>query len=243
MNSASQSHEQSPSNSNRDSALAGVRALFWDVDGTLFSSEGIIHEVYRRVFDGYRAENGRPERTPTLEEIVAEIGKPVRVIFQNLVPELPEEERQILSDRVLEELVLAIDAGEGEHYPGVRETLTALRERGFLFFGASNGRRAYVEAILKKNGTYSLFDEIPAIDNASIRDKNELVAKTLAKHGLRAEEAAVIGDRTSDRDAALQNGLRFLAARYGHGNPAEWEGACAFADSVPELLELLPERA
>jgi len=223
-------------------ALARVRALFWDVDGTLFSSEGIIHRVYQRVFERYRAEHGRPQRTPDLEEIVEQIGKPVRVIFQNLVPELPEAERDALSEGVLGELVAAIRNGEGEHYSGVRETLTELRERGFRFFAASNGRRPYVEAILKKNGTYSLFEEIPAVDNAEIRDKNELAAKTLEKHGLRPEEAAVIGDRASDRDAALKNGLLFIAARFGHGAAEEWEGACAFVDSVPELLQVLPKK-
>ncbi|MEQ9366443.1 MAG: HAD hydrolase-like protein, partial [Leptospirales bacterium] len=97
-----------------------IRAILWDVDGTLFSSEDIIHRIYQSTFEKYRALHGVPARVPVLEEIVAQIGKPVKTIFENLAPDVPEEQRYDLSLGILHGLVTAITAGEGEHYSKVR---------------------------------------------------------------------------------------------------------------------------
>ena len=215
-----------------------VRALLLDVDGTLFSSEGIIHEVYADAFQRFKEERGKPERCPSREQIMAEIGKPVKVIFQNLTPELESADQDALSESILRDLVRRIDAGEGEHYPGVRETLQALRDKGMLIFAASNGRLPYIEAILRAGNYSSLFTDVPSINYRDIRDKNELVAHTLTKNGLAPEQALVVGDRASDRDAALSNGCYFAACLYGHGNPAEHEGAHLFLENFPGLAEI-----
>ncbi|MCR9145388.1 MAG: HAD hydrolase-like protein [bacterium] len=217
-----------------------VRAILWDVDGTLFSSEEIIHRIYQSTFEKYRAIHGVPAKVPTLEEIVAQIGKPVKTIFENLAPDVPEARRYDLSLGILHGLVSSISAGEGEHYPQVLEVLSQLHaERGYQFYGVSNGRYPYIEAILRQNGTFAMFADIPTIDNRTLHDKNQLVAHILERYGLAPAECVLIGDRTSDRDAAVSNGVPFIAATYGHGESAEWDGAAARIDSLPELLDLL----
>lgn len=221
-------------------ALRGrVRALLWDVDGTLFSSEGIIHTIYQRVFESYKARRGRPARTPTLEEIIAQVGKPVREIFAHLAPDLSEDERAEMSLGILHGLVVEISRGGGEHYAGAAATLHALAARGYEFYSASNGRFPYIEAILKANGSFALFRDVPVVDNQRIHNKAELVRHVLETYGIEPQAAALIGDRAADRDAALANGVPFIACRYGHGAPEEWTGAAAIVDSPAALLEIL----
>ncbi|MBX7057174.1 MAG: HAD family hydrolase [Leptospirales bacterium] len=220
--------------------LSRVRALLWDIDGTLYSSESILHETYRAGFELYRRRFGRPERTPELSEIMAQIGKPVREIFENLAPTLAPEERERLSLQILHALVVRVGEGAGEHYKGAATTLAELARRGYSFFSASNGRYPYVEAVLRSGGTLQWFSSIDFVDYRSIHNKTELVAATLRRNQLAPEEAAVIGDRYSDRDAAVENGAAFIACRYGHGAEAEWSGAAARVDSVNELLSLFP---
>lgn len=212
-----------------------AKAVLFDIDGTLFSSEGMIHGIYSEEFLRMQQECGRPAVLPTLPEIMAQIGKPVVTIFQNLAPDLSEAERHMLSDRILQTLVRRILAGEGEHYPGVSETLQQLHKGGLRLFSASNGRYPYVESILKANGTLPLFVELIALDNKTIRSKGELVAHTLSKHGLSAGEAVLVGDRAADRDAALSNGCPFVGCLYGHGTMDELEGAVTFLQSIREL--------
>jgi phosphoglycolate phosphatase len=152
---------------------------------------------------------------------------------------VPDDLRHALGLGILHSLVIAIARGEGEHYDGVRDTLSELAARGYLFYGVSNGRFPYIEAILRANGTYEFFTDVPTIDNRSIHDKTELVASVLRRSGLTPRQTVLIGDRTSDRDAALANRVPFIAATYGHGAPPEWEGAVRRIASIGELLELL----
>lgn len=216
-----------------------IKAILWDVDGTLFSSEAIIHQIYQDCFSEYQRKHGVPAKIPTLPEIVAQIGKPVKAIFEALAPDVTDEQRHELGLGILNGLVQTISNGGGHHYAGAAETQHALHRKGYAFYGVSNGRLPYIEAILKANGTFDLFTAIPTINNQTIHDKGGLVAHVLQSAGLSPRQCVLIGDRTSDRDAARDNQVPFIAARYGHGAPDEWAGAAALIDAPGDLLELL----
>lgn len=219
--------------------MAKFEAVFFDVDGTIFSSEGIIQKVYHDNFMAFRERTGKPEKLPNLEEIMAQIGKPVRTIFDNLVPELSFEEREQLSDAILEGLVQRINAGEGDYYEGISETVISMARAGLKIFSASNGRKPYVEAILKACGIYDSFTEVTVLDYQTIHTKIELVEQTMQKQGLSPERCVLIGDRESDRQAALQNGVAYVACAYGHGDPEEHRDAIRIVQSPSELLFIL----
>ncbi len=214
------------------------RAILFDIDGTIFSSEEMIGETYREGFERYRTRTGRTGSIPTHTEIMAQIGKPIREIFANLAPDLSMEEQHALSEEILITLVDAIQSDRGIYYGGAIELLHRLHEKGYELYGASNGRLRYVEAVLKHGGVYELFTEVPVVDNVSIFNKNDLVQFILSSHSIAPEKAVMVGDRASDRDAAVVNGVDFIACRYGHGSSSEWEGARALIDSPLDILEL-----
>lgn len=217
-----------------------VHAILFDIDGTLFSSEGIILKVYHEEMQHLQKETGKPEKLPSLDEIMAQIGKPVKKIFESLIPEVDADMRDALSDRILIHLVRRIESGEGEHYENAAQTLHTLADRGYKLCAASNGRRPYIEAILDAAGVINRFDLIPCIDNNVIHNKNELVAHTLQLLDLEPDQCALVGDRTSDRDAAMSAGIPFIAALYGHGHTSEHEGAVATIERMEDLLDLFP---
>ncbi|MBL8021589.1 MAG: HAD family hydrolase [Leptospirales bacterium] len=219
--------------------FSSVKALLFDVDGTLFSSEDIIHDIYIAEFSSAKERLGRPASIPTKTEVLDQIGKPVPIIFSNLAPDLTRAEQDDVSDRVLKRLVSTILGGGGHHYEGVRETLRELKGRGYSLYTASNGREPYVKSILTANEILDTFAGLPVI-RGDIQNKTQLVQRFLEDHNLRPEHAALIGDRTSDRDAAIDNGVPFIACRFGHGNEQEWKGALAFIDSIRDLLNLFP---
>ena len=220
--------------------IAPVRAILWDIDGTLFSAEDILAATYRQNFLAFQKNTRQEIKAPTITEILAEIGKPVKEIFQNLAPELGAEEQEKLSLGVLAELVKIISFGGGRYYENMPHTLARIHNQGYLFFSASNGRYPYVEAILRTSKTIHYFQEIEAVDNQNIKNKSELVAHTLKKHKLEPQEALLVGDRRSDRDAACDNSVPFIACAYGHGQASEWEDAVLLIDSLAELEEQLP---
>ncbi len=213
-----------------------IRNILFDVDGTLYSSEGIIHEVYRDEFARWKEEFGKPDSVPSLEAIVAQIGRPVPQIFAALAPELSVEEREGLALRILERLVERVGRGEGEHYLGAADMVRLCYKRGMRLFTVSNGRYAYIEAVLRAGGVRACFEAVPHLAGMGALDKDELAVRVLEAYQLRAEETLLVGDRASDRDAARKIGVKFIACSYGHGHSEEWEGAHWIADRPSEVL-------
>lgn len=216
-----------------------LRAILWDIDGTLFSAEGLLLPTYQQAFGDFAKQLGPRLKVPTTEEIMPQIGRPVSEIFINLAPDLTPRERNALSLQVLAELVKQITWGEGHYYEGMVEVLGELHERGHLFFSASNGRYPYVEAILRSSQTFPYFQAITSLNNTSIKTKNALVQSILRDNNLMPDEVLLVGDRYTDRDAAVNNNVAFIATAYGHGHATEWEGAVGIVDSLKELKELI----
>ncbi len=215
--------------------LKNIKNIFFDVDGTLFSSEHMLEEVYQEaILDYFKDKNYK--NLPSLKDIIQYIGLPVKEIFRNLLPDITEEERNIISDRVLEILVKRIGNGEGLHYDGVEEVIKYLYNKNYKLISASNGRRPYVEIILKVNKIYDYFFDIPCIDNKTIFNKSQLVKYAIDKFSLNPKECVIIGDRASDRDAAISNQIYFIAADYGHGDKSERDGAILHISSIKDLF-------
>ncbi len=191
-----------------------------DIDGTIFSSEGIIYPAYREAIERYSAERGATLATPERGRIMLEIGKPVKQIFENLFPQLPETDRDFLSDSVLKILCERIAKGEGEFYPQVKETVEAVVARGGKILVASNGRRAYIDAILDYCGILKHVIHPTYIDGVQIRSKNEIMLAYLIL-GLPAKDILMVGDRLSDFDAARAIGCDFAWCAYGHAPAGE----------------------
>ncbi|EMY77569.1 haloacid dehalogenase-like hydrolase [Leptospira weilii serovar Ranarum str. ICFT] len=217
-----------------------IRALAFDVDGTLFSSEGIILEVYRDSIRNFSKTSGVEVELPTRDRLMLEIGKPVKTIFRNLLPQLNETQRDVISDGVLRFLCERIRNGEGELYPCVKETIESLFKKGFRILAASNGRKPYIETILEIAGVLSYFDPILVLDNERIQTKGEILKEYRKLYDLEPDKILMIGDRLSDHEAARQNGCPFAFCSYGHA-PAgeipdfEWE-----LKNLSDVLRFLP---
>lgn len=191
-----------------------------DIDGTIFSSEDIIYPTYQEAVERYNAQHGAALATPERERIMLEIGKPVKKIFENLFPELSDAGRNFLSDSALKILCERIAKGEGEYYPAVKDTVEAILAKGGKILVASNGRRAYIDAILAYCGILQHIIYPTYIDGETIRSKNEIMLAYRAL-GLAANEIVMVGDRLSDFDAARAIGCDFAWCAYGHAPPGE----------------------
>lgn len=216
-----------------ENRLKEVRMIAFDVDGTLFSSESIIFKTYVQAIEEFASKTGKITNLPTHEQIIAEIGKPVKTIFLNLLPELQEEERDSISARVLDLLCDSIRNGGGDFYAGVGSTIHYLKENGYTITCASNGRRAYVETVLETAGVLQYFEPIVVINQETIHTKGEILAEYLRKYNLEPKAVALIGDRYSDWEAARQNGCKFGYCSFGHAPEGE----------VPDFEWELPDLA
>lgn len=191
-----------------------------DIDGTIFSSEEIIYPTYKEAIDRYNATQGGSLECPVRERIMLEIGKPVKKIFENLFPLLPETGRDTLSDSVLDILCERISHGEGEYYPAVSATIEAIAARGGKILVASNGRRRYIEAILDYCKVLSYVVHPTYIDGVKIKSKNDIML-SYAAIGIPVAKMLMVGDRLSDFEAARAVRCDFAWCEYGHAPTGE----------------------
>lgn len=217
----------------------GIRYVALDIDGTVFSSESIITETYREAIQEYAEMRGLTMSIPSHEKIMNEIGKPVKIIFKNLLPLLPEIERDRISNRVLSLLVEKIQEGKGYYYPGIESTIRELHSKGIYFLACSNGRIAYIEAILKYINVLILFKPIVVLDNESRKEKKDILLYYLKEYSLDPKELLMVGDRYSDWEAAKEAGCPFVFCRYGHSSPGEIPNYDYAIDSPEELKKIL----
>lgn len=219
-------------------SLGEVRIIAFDVDGTLFSSESIILKTYVQAIEEFAQRSGKIQSLPSHKEIMNEIGKPVKTIFANLLPELPEADRDQISARVLALLCDSIRSGGGDFYPGVGNTIHYLKEKGYTITCASNGRKEYVETVLETAGVLGYFEPILVINQETIHTKGDIVAEYLRKYAVHPEGLALVGDRYSDWEAARTNGCGFGFCKYGHANSGEIPDADWEFESLAQMREI-----
>lgn len=219
-----------------------LKLLAFDIDGTIFSSEGIILDTYRLSIERFISDTGRKLTIPTVEEIMRQVGKPVKEIFRNLLPELEETGRESISNQVLSILCEKIHAGEGVFYPEAWEVLSLLRKGGYKLVTASNGRKPYIESILSQLKVLDFFEPIVVLDYEKRKHKGEILTHYLNEYKVKPDEILMIGDRDSDYQAAVFAGCPFLFCEYGHAENGEindFSERISFLKDLPSLLDLL----
>lgn len=218
--------------------LPQPEAVIFDMDGTLFETDTLLVRVHERVFDTLRKEKLYMEETPPVEKLLGCLGMLLEDIWRNVMPDGTEEARKRADDLLLQYELEGLEAGEGELYPYVEETLRQLKERGIKLFVASNGLEEYVKGVARHKGIEALFDGLYSAGEYKTASKVELVARLLEDHGI--GNAWMVGDRSSDVEAGKGNGLQTVACAYAsYGRAAELEGADVHITDFRELTGLL----
>lgn len=201
-----------------------MTCLIFDIDGTLFDCGDIVAEAFiEGVFRAGRVMARRIE-APSKEQILSVIGLPAASIFRTLFPSFSEEEIKTIDYNCTAALAETIKNGGGSLFDGVQSVLKSLYEENYTMLIASNGRIEYIESILNNNGIMKYF-KFPIITiDEKINTKTKIVEyyrENIAGNDL----IIMIGDRESDSDAALENGIPFIGCVFGHGAAEELKDA------------------
>jgi len=223
-----------------------MRALIaFDLDGVIYSSEPFLGDAYRDAIANVNARRpGSFPRVPTTREVLDHVGWPVPVILERLFPAVDPVAVQLLYVETLAVIGAYVRRGAGVLFPGVAESLTRLRDAGCTLVIASNGRHAYIEAVLESNHLTAYFADLLTVERGTMRTKADLLRGYRARYALPVERLLMIGDRASDVEAAAAVGCRFIGCDYGHGYRHEIEAAgslVAAFDQLPAAVERLLE--
>lgn len=212
-------------------------AMIFDMDGTLFQTETVLLPAYHQMFDVLRAEGLYTGETPPEERILGSLGMLLEDIWKVVLPEGDAKVHDRANDLLLELQLDVLKKGEGLLYPNVKETLESLRERGVRLFVASNGLEGYVKGVSDALGIAPLFESQYSAGEYQTATKVLLVEKLLKTHGV--SSAWMVGDRSSDVQAGIGNGLGVIGCAYADfGDNHELEGSDTLITEFGQLIEL-----
>jgi phosphoglycolate phosphatase len=210
--------------------------IAFDLDGVLYSSEPFLGEAYREAIANVNEQRSNSfPRVPTTREILDHVGWPVPVILARLFPDIEATAVDLLYAETLEVICAHVARGEGILFPGVAATLTGLQPSGSLLAVASNGRRRYIETVLSTYDIARHFLDLITVETGAIENKAGVLRAYIGRRHLRAEQVVMVGDRSSDVEAAAAVGCHFIGCDYGHGYRNEIEGAGPIVSAFDQL--------
>jgi phosphoglycolate phosphatase len=197
-----------------------LRLLVFDWDGTLMDSIGSIVACTRVVMDELEL-GGVPDET-----VRGTIGLGLRETMEILCPGGGE----VMFTKILDSYRkhwAATWRDQPVLFDGVRETLTALADEGYLLAVATGKSRRGLDHSLEQTGLARVFHATRTVDEAFSKPHPQMLLDILDELGVRPRAAVMIGDTTYDLEMARRAGTRAV-------------GVCSGSHGREELLRLEP---
>ncbi|MET8912200.1 HAD-IA family hydrolase [Micromonospora sp. NPDC004551] len=200
-----------------------IRAVVFDLDGVVVDSSAVMREAfsiaYAEVvgtgpapFDEYNKHMGR-----YFPDIMRLMGLPLEM----------EEPFVRESYRLAHRVPL---------FPGVRETLEALHERGVRMAIATGKSGPRARSLLDLLGVLSLFDHVIGSDEVPRpKPAPDIVLRALDLLGIPPQQAMMVGDAVTDLSSGRDAGVTTVATTWHGGDVADLLAA------APDLVAHKPE--
>lgn len=210
-------------------------AVIFDMDGTLFQTNLILEPALEATFENLRQKGQWTGPTP-IEKYREIMGVPLSVVWETLCPEhtlhMREQSNRLFQFALIEE----IKSCNGALYEEVESTLMKLSDKYPLFI-ASNGQTAYLHAISETYQLTRWIKGIYSIDLIASGNKSELVSTVLKENNIHS--GFVVGDRSSDIQAAFDNNLISIGVRFDFSLETELEKANYIVNKFGEIETII----
>lgn len=182
--------------------------IIFDLDGTLLdTSPGIFNSVrYAQQQMGFP-----PLPESRLREFV---GPPPKQMYRKVFGVNEEEaakatafHRQYSKEKAIYEAAV---------YPGMKQTLSALKQSGYRLAVATLKGQEIAKTVLQLYGLRDYFDAVVGMDEAESLTKCETIRLAIKLTGTTGA-ALMVGDSEYDAVGAAQAGVDFVGATYGFG--------------------------
>lgn len=181
--------------------------LVFDWDGTLMDSAATIVHSLQAAAQEFGFEPPPEERCRHV------IGLSLHGAVAHLMPALSDETVKRVADSYSRHYLLR--GQETVLFTGVEETLTTLRERGYMLAVATGKSRRGLDRVLAHTGLASMFDATRCSDEAHSKPHPAMLEDLMDMFNVMPENTLMIGDTTHDLEMARNAGTHGLAVSYG----------------------------
>ncbi|OWY26355.1 phosphoglycolate phosphatase [Herbaspirillum robiniae] len=197
--------------------LNNIKAAIIDLDGTMLDTAGDFHVAVNRM----RAELGLEPLAQ--ETIVNFVGKGTenlirRVLAVDFAEDEAEQHFQPALDAYTEHY-LAINGDFSALYPGVKEGLQAMKDKGLRLACVTNKPVSFTMPLLDKKGLRGYFDVVYGGDSFPRKKPDPMpLLQVCQDFALQPAQVVAIGDSSNDAQAARAAGCRVLNVPYGYNH-------------------------
>ena len=216
--------------------LTGIRAVFFDLDGTLVDSAIDIYHAMNAAL----ADIGRPLVTEAQVRTWVGRGAPqlVHCVLKHQQVDVDSSDQHQLERLFLKHYQknVCIDS---QLYDGVLPFIAACQAKKLSLACITNKPYQPAYGLLEALNILSPFQLLPGGDSLTHRKPHpESILHALSYFNLKPHQAVMIGDSRNDVEAAQAAGVQCIALRYGynHGEPIEDCKPDLVLDSLAQLL-------
>ena len=190
------------------------KAVVFDLDGTLVDS---AQDIARAINAGFEV-MGTPPFTP--HDVHRLVGEGAIVAINRAAAEagvsLTEEKRALVMERFFAKYREVSAEGNGL-YPGAKELLRGLRERGIKTALCTNKAEPVAHIAVKALGIADLLDVVVgARDDRPRKPFPDMVRACIDPVGVSVRDAVMIGDSKADLGAARAAGVPIILTSFGY---------------------------
>ena len=197
-----------------------MRAFIFDLDGTLIDSAEDISLCLKKTLE----EIGLEDRMPS--DVRKLIGGGVRALLERVIGEGFEDWHV----KVFRKHYLGNPVVYTRPFPGMPETISELKDRGYTLLVVTNKMEDLSREILKILGLEKFFSLIVGGDTYEEKKPSPLpILRALEKLGLEPSECLMVGDTDSDILSGRRAGTRTALAGWGY--------TCSVSEKADIVLE------
>jgi phosphoglycolate phosphatase len=213
-----------------------LRAVIFDLDGTLMDTAGEIATALERTF----GELGLPALPK--KSVEALIGRGVPSLVERALAQVGATGRDLQAAVERFEAHYAQTVGTASDlFPGVMEGVRALADRGVPMGVVTNKPRFFTEKLLAQSGVASFFAAVVAGDDGiPKKPRGDMLVAACAAMGSAPGETLMLGDSDNDILAARAAGCPVWCVPYGYneGRAPETLACDLLVPGVAEAVDL-----
>jgi len=220
--------------------LSGIKAIFFDIDDTLFPSTEFA-ELARRNAIRAMIEAGLDTNFDSALSRLKSIVKKHGSNYSNHLDELVASFGHKKDYKIIAAGIAAYHNTKSSimPFPETPRTLFALRDSGFKIYAATNGNALKQWDKLIRLGLYLLFEEVFVSEEVGVEKSSSFYKKILKKLKLNPEEAVMVGDRP-DKDILAAKSAGMKTIRIIKGKHAKKKSSADFEiKSLDAIINLL----
>ncbi|BCE00771.1 phosphoglycolate phosphatase [Marinicellulosiphila megalodicopiae] len=215
------------------------KAIFFDLDGTLVDSSYDIYQAISKMLIDLKL------KAVTLEQVQSWIGNGSRKLVQRTLAfslEKTEQEIEVQMENAMvffNQHYAQCSGHSTKLYEGVFDVLTILKQQNIKMCVITNKPKQFTPTVLKSMKIDVFFELVISGDTLKVKKPDPAPLNyAIDFFNLTAQDVIMVGDSSSDIDAANAANIKSVCVTYGynHGNDPRLLPATKHIDSFNELI-------